>query len=396
MVDCAYRRQLWLLLIVTAVAGGCREGSKRAGGHVSVAGKDAAAASGDEASLPAMRTPTPAGQMTPAPWLGGAERVAAQRVGDKVVVAAAHVGELRLHDADGNLLRTSAVPGTPHAMRFADVDRDGQPELVVGWGIGVASREAGLTLKVFDGPALDRVIDIDVGGTTRPQLVDIAVDGDGDVVVAHFASKYQVSLSKLDMAKKALTPMTRVRMLSGLDVVAREGQDKALGIARMYGDALGEPGGVFLFAGTEMRELPSLRGARAIRWSTEAKALIVADGWHREYAAKARPLISKIAAGPDGTWTRTVLANVAGRYGFTGLVLGDIDGDGRQDVVAVGDGAAVSVPVGSDGQGSLRELGGGKTTDAAIVDIDGDGRAEVVIAGSEPGIWRSGPAGATP
>jgi len=382
-------------LLALVVAFGCRD-SKKSHEAQPAPAKAESGAVDEDANLPTPRTAARSGELSPAPWLAGAERVAIATIDGQLVIAAAAVGELRLHRADGTVLRAVSVPGSPHAMRFADVDRDGVVELVAGWGIGVASRDAGLTLQVFDGPGLDKVIDIDVGGTTRPQLVDIAVDGDGDVVIAHFSSKYQVSLSKLDLGKKALEPMTRVRMLSALDVVLREGKDKALGIARMYGDALGQPGGVFLFSGTEMHELPSLRGARALRWSNQAQALVVADGWHREYAAKARPLISRIAPAADGSWKRIVLAHVAGRYGFTGLVLGDIDGDGREDVVAVGDGAAVSVPVGSDGNGPVIELGGGKATDAAIADLDGDGRAEVVLAGSEPGIWRAGRAGATP
>ena len=386
MLDCVPRNAAFLLLVASIA---CSSRSERVGennqrGDDLVADEPPVVSPSGE-RYPSSRPAVRAGHLTPAPWLKGARRIAVGTLEGKTVIAVGAVRALRLHRLDGSLVRRVPAAGSSQVLRFADVDGDGVPELIGGWGIGVETREAATELKVLDGAKLEHVHEIEVGKTTRHQVVDVAVDRDGDVVVAHFVSKYQVSLSKLDMKGRKLQPMGRVRMLSGLDVVATANDEQALALARIYGDALGEPGGLYLFNDEGKSPIPSVRGARAVRWSRKDQEMVIADGWHREYAAKAQALITRLSPANDGRWTRKVLANVAGRHGFDRLVVGDIDGDGKTDVVAAGNGAAVTVPMAG---GEVLELGGGEATDAALADVDGDGQAEVLIVGSEPVIWR--------
>ncbi len=88
----------------------------------------------------------------------------------------------------------------------------------------------------------------------------------------------------------------------------------------------------------------------------------------------------------DGTWTRRPLARLDGRMRFDAVTTGDLDGDGRLDVAAVGPSGETFVFL-ADGRGHfVRERrtlpAPGQCGGSAIVaaDLDADGRADLVVA----------------
>lgn len=90
--------------------------------------------------------------------------------------------------------------------------------------------------------------------------------------------------------------------------------------------------------------------------------------------------------GADGQWTRRALARIEGRQRFEAIAVSDVDGDRHADVAAIGPAGALLLFLG-DGRGQfVRQAGSvphaGGCAGAALVagDLDGDGRAELVAA----------------
>jgi hypothetical protein len=386
MVSCALRRSSRTAILFAAVAAmaGCQGKSKKKPPAQEGQAQPADTAQDDpNKGLPVAWPAKPAGRFESLPWLAGGLRVAATSK-PSPTVAVARVGKVTLYDPQGKVLSDFDMPGTPQVLEFLDVDKDELPELVVGAGIGRETREAETRFAIADGKDWTEIKVIDLGRSQRHQVVDVAIDGQGFLWVANFVSKYMVALSTVDpMAGTAKRVLNR-RMVGGI-AFAKVGDSQRLVMARIYGEKRGEHGLVELKEDGGFGTLPSVRGARAIR--SYGGALFIADGWHREYKAKGRGLITKLVPGP-GAWERVVLANVDGVSGFDELDIGDIDGDGTAEVVATGDGPAIAVPVNATGAVAAQALGGVKAYDAAIADLDGQGGAEVVIVGLESGIWR--------
>ena len=101
----------------------------------------------------------------------------------------------------------------------------------------------------------------------------------------------------------------------------------------------------------------------------------------------------------DGSeWQRTTIASEESRAGFWAMTVGEIDGDGAPDLVAVSGEGETWIFLG-DGQGALvreaspelpRRVRGCEGSEVHLVDLDGDGRDEVLASfAGEP----AGPAG---
>jgi hypothetical protein len=128
--------------------------------------------------------------------------------------------------------------------------------------------------------------------------------------------------------------------------------------------------------------------------------------------------IDVLYAHKDGTWTRRVLAAAEQRVEVSALAHGDLDGDGKLDLVALTGNGGIWVFHG-DGKGFFtREtatgippfVGGCTGYYVRLADLDGDGKAEIVadFAGENSAMfdpdrcpsgggvqaWRLAPAGA--
>lgn len=348
-----------------------------------------------DASLPPAVPARAQGVLAPAPWLKDAERVAVVHHGGKAFVVAAGTHWLRIFSPAGVRVAEAREKGAAHVLEIVDVDGDGNAEIAVGRGLGRDARDASpsVTLYAFDGSGLGTPRRVPLPATTRAQIVGIVADPaqKGRLWIGSFDSKYHVTLVEAQASTSgAFTTQSlgRIRMPVSMAGGDPDGDGHTdLLIARPYGDSLDAPGDVFVFArGEQGTLLPSMRGARAV--AVKGRDVVYADGWHREYARKGRALVTR--ARWDGkAWQAQTLVQVAGRYGYDRLRLGDVDGDGAIDAVAAGNGPAVLIrgleAVAGD---SVPALGNVDAMDAFVADLDGDGRDEVVIGGPSPGIWR--------
>jgi hypothetical protein len=100
----------------------------------------------------------------------------------------------------------------------------------------------------------------------------------------------------------------------------------------------------------------------------------------------------------DGSWTRRAVAANEGRVRVTALAAGDVDGDGRRDLVALTGRGEMWIFLGDGGGSFTREkvvpspfgsACGGASVELA--DLDGDGRDEIVAAFAEESAARECP-----
>ena len=104
--------------------------------------------------------------------------------------------------------------------------------------------------------------------------------------------------------------------------------------------------------------------------------------------------VDVLYAAPSGGWRRVALASEPSMAGIYGLGLGDLDGDGVSDLVALTGEGAGWVFLGDGKGGFVRETGeelsspGCRGTHVELVDLDHDGKAEIVaeFAGEGQGV----------
>lgn len=342
----------------------------------------------DKRGAPAAAEAKPRG-FRAAPWLAGARAVVAlSNVGGAPLIIAGGKGRVDGFRIDGKRMSGATGVGFVQRMELLDVRGDAAPELVVAWGRGRGALNVPARLTIHDPADLAHHVDtVALPETTRADVRGISSAGSKGVLwVAAFNSKFMTSLlrvSRGDTGWRA-EQVASARVVLDLSVADVDGDGiQDVFVARPYGDDKGTPGMVGKLQDGGFARLPVVGGARAVL--ATPRGVVVADGWNRRYGRFARALISRLDY-RDGRWQRTQLAHVPKRHGYARLRGADIDGDKQLDVVAVGDGPVVWVPVAG---GSVRQLTQptGRVSDAYPVDIDGDGKDEVVIVGESPGIW---------
>lgn len=342
----------------------------------------------NQKGLEAVRLP---GALVPAPWLEGASKVVVVAGKGGPVIVAAGTGWLRWFDRDGKRLGEHTGEGAAQVLEAIDVDGDGKQELLIGRGMGRGAADAPISLQIVNLDATGKSSaseEVALPVTTRAQVVAVRAvpKSNNELWVASYVSKYHVQVSRLgrDVKGHWVVQETRGkhRVVGDMDVLP----DGMPIIARMYGDEPDEDGAVYaLPSATEMQQLPSTRGARAIVTLPDANGKVaMADGWHKEYGQKAQGIIS-VTGRSGNDWESLAATHVKGCFGYSQLRLGDVHRLPGTEIIASGNGpAVVMVPTRPD---LLYKLGDVVAVDAFAADLGDDERMEVVIAGPKPAIW---------
>lgn len=339
-----------------------------------------------------------------ASWLEGAERAISFRLGNKLFIALAGSGWLRIVAPDGTKVAETDGLGSAIALEAVDIDGDGKVELVVGRGQSskAISAPPGVFIYRFDGSRFQSAESIELPTTIdRSNLVDVVPDPNkkGFLWVAWDTIRADTTLLAATRDAKTRTWKTEVIDTIGNPTALASGDPDGDGktdlfVARPNGQERNTLGDLFLHRPGALNEfLPITYGAYDM--VVHKNQVIVVDGWHYRYGPEARGLVTQLIF-ENGKWRSQILVNVLNHRSFRRVRLGDVNGDGKLDAIAAGGyGPAILVPsleplanfVPVFGTGTKAHKG--RTDDVLAVDLDGNGRDEVLVLSSKPGIWRA-------
>jgi hypothetical protein len=254
---------------------------------------------------------------TKVPWADDATHCA---IGDfdgdgKGEIALGNANEIRIVTADGKPIASLPVTNGLQRLVVADLNHDHHDELYAGWGETREHRDgiARVTMirldagKLVEGPVLEPA-------TTRPEIAAIVPADDG-LVVAYFDSKYMVTSVLVSPGKPAET-LAQLRTAGAYARGDVDGDHKPdIVVGRSYGDAIGVDGDAFVLASHTM--IPTTRGVRAI--AVVDGDIILADGWHQNYAREARSLVTR-AHWAGAKFETTKIDEVPGQYAIEAIV----------------------------------------------------------------------------
>ncbi len=271
--------------------------------------------------------------------------------GGSPLVFVAGPGWIRTASARGEPKQIRKAVGSAQAIALVDADGDAIPDVAVARGRGRQSMDAPASVTVYLHRSLGRAETIALPASTRAQVIGLAADPTtpGRLYAGAFDSKYYVTvyvLTRREAKHWTVEPLLRARVAVGLAAGDLDGDSAVnLVLARAYGDTPDADGEVVRIENGERDTLPLTRGARSVLIAGgERPAVVYSDGWHKDYGRRARGLITR-ARRRGNQWDHAVLANVAGRWSYDCLALGDLQGDGKQEIIAAGNGPAVTVPL---------------------------------------------------
>ena len=240
---------------------------------------------------------------------GTPERVAT----DGEWLAAADGRQLVIAKLDGSQPRTFPVPGAPQQLVMD------HGTVFAGFGMDRSHRDAQARILVY--PEQQTILEPE---TTRAEIASLRFVH-GHLLYAYFDSKYFVRAGVAEKSGDHWTTreLGRFRMASSIDELG----DGRIVIGRVYGDDINADGDAFLLEPRQL--LPTTRGVRSLAAGKDE--IFVADGWHREYAAKGKGLLTRIAGGKA-----QLVEDTPGQFTIWKLVLADLDGDGVDEVIGGG------------------------------------------------------------
>jgi len=245
------------------------------------------------------------------------------------------------HIPNGKILWNLVGTGALQDLIGGDFGRG--PHIYAAWGRGRGQLDAPIVLQEIDaasGTATElwhlSGARTDVSGLF---ISDIDRDGKPELALNYFASKYMVKL-RAWKADLIVIDKPEIRMATSRAFADLNGDGIADDvIGRVYGDDAQAPGDLRIDLGKGPLLIPTDRGVRSLLVATlgseASPSLYFADGWAQSYAKEAKAQVKRAHWGKDGFVVDTV-ATSPDEYSFEKLLSLDVDGDGRAELVAVG------------------------------------------------------------
>jgi hypothetical protein len=271
----------------------------------------------------------------------------------------------------------------------ADLDGDGRGEIAAGWGRDRAHPDASVRVSLYrlDRGALVEEV-VATPASERPEITAVLADPP-DLFLAWYDSKYVVKSARARRAGAAwrLDEVAAIRTAGSYALGDVDGDGaRDLVVGRTYGDEVASAGDAFLLRPDGARvAIPTTRGVHAL--AVIDGDLFLADGWDKDYGRVARALLTR-ARWTGGAFRSEVIDEVAGEHSIRSLLAADLDGDGRDELVARASGS-VWVYSRTDGGWRGRPVAGA-ASDVAAGDIDGARGDELLVVGAGGSTWIRG------
>ncbi len=273
-------------------------------------------------------------QPTPVPVPAADRVLVADLYGDGAPeVFVAEGGEVRWGEWPSTLAQPQfagrhVARGMLQAWMAADLDGDGDQEVVMAFGLGRSFPKASAEVVLLDAPDASKTIARTLWrhDGERNQVTALApwprADGTADIYLGHFESRFSVHGGVIDRDKGT------VRWLEGHTL--RMGMARAVGdfdadgqvevaIGRLYGDTKDSDGDLRVIQEDGAAEMiPTRRGVRAVgagdidgNGQTE---LLFGDSWHKAYGKQARFRPRLAQRNKAGVWHVTSLDERSDNY----------------------------------------------------------------------------------
>ncbi len=276
-----------------------------------------------------------------AAWAAGARRVAATDLdGDGDSEIALVGADVTVVTSTGQALATTPAAGGINVLEgfggafYAGWGRDKDAPNASASIVRYTLRQRALSAETVVAPT-----------TTRPQIVAISPAKPAGLLLAWFSDKYGVTAVRGSQSAKrapwtltsaAATRTAPVWLSTDLD---GDGVDDLV-YGRTYGDAVGSSGDAWVVrsAGGDKVAIPTTGGVRAgCLADTDGDGrpeVVLADGWDKDYGHLAKAEI-RLVTWVNGAVQSVVLDRSPGDYDVTRLLAADLDGDGKQEILAV-------------------------------------------------------------
>lgn len=297
--------------------------------------------------------------------------------------------QLRVVTLDGRERARWPVPGGIFVLHVIDLDGDGKAEILTGWGQTREHRDAPARASILrlEGETLSEELVLAPEGE-RPEIVELLPMARGNgtprLLVAHFESKYRVSLAHAERGTSGfvLTPIETIHMATSVALgdLDHDGHEDLL-IGRVYGEDPEGDGDAFLRRpdGTRV-PIPVVGGVRSLAVvdldGDGRSELLIGDGWNRDYGRVARARLTH-AWWETGEFRSALIEDSAGQFTLWDVRALDFDGDESMEIVTRGS-AKVRLLTRARGRWQGRQIGPA-CEDLLALEL-GDGRPAILLA----------------